>query len=84
VLHGSAANTGTKIRRVLYYEFRTVHVEKELGPHTAEYIPLKQNVLLSCVEKRSVPGEEPFTYALPVERAAPKTYRYPHSDYWRA
>lgn len=95
VLHGSPYNLSDKIRRVVYYEFRTAHVEHELGPHVPEYIPLKQRVLLSCIEKRRqadyIPKDEvhyeynppePFTVEWqPGTELA--TYRYPHEQYWR-
>lgn len=84
VLHGSPANAGGKLRRVVYYEFRTEHVERELGPHTAEYIPLKQGLLHACIARRVLvePQEEPFAYAAPAG-VAPTTYRYPHDRFWR-
>lgn len=95
VLHGSPPNSSGKLRRVVYYEFRTAHTEHELGPHVPEYIPLKQKVLMSCLEKRAacgyVPDEAPFTYRPPEEWAVEwspgeklSTYRYPHGQYWRA
>ncbi len=95
VLHGSPANTSEKLRRVLYYEFRTARVESELGPHTPEYIPLKQEVLRRCIERRRgcpyvAADETPFEYRPPApwDRATasaegPATYRYPHGAYWR-
>ena len=94
VLHGSPANSSDKLRRVVYYEFRTAHVEQSIGPHIPEYIPLKQAVLQSCIERRShstyVPVEEiPFVYEPPAPFEAPSafgeipTYRYAHKDFWR-
>jgi ectoine hydroxylase-related dioxygenase (phytanoyl-CoA dioxygenase family) len=96
VLHGSPANTSNKLRRVVYYEFRTAHVEESKGPHVPTYIPLKQKVLLACLElRRNVnyidPSEERYTYHPPAPyntvTLAPKeelpTYRYVHSEYWR-
>ncbi len=94
LLHGSPYNLGNKMRRVVYYEFRAAHVEYELGPHVPEYIPLKQRVLLSCIEKRQqadyIQGEEPFVYDPPAPFTVQwtsgtplQTYRYAHQDYWR-
>jgi ectoine hydroxylase-related dioxygenase (phytanoyl-CoA dioxygenase family) len=96
VLHGSPANSSNKLRRVVYYEFRAAHVEESKGPHIPSYIPLKQKVLLACMDWRKkssyIPaGEEPFNYNPPspydtVKLAAheqPQTYRYPHNQYWR-
>ena len=51
VLHGSPA-AQSKLRRVVYYEFRPGEIERELGPHTPGYIPLKQQVLLACLRAR--------------------------------
>lgn len=96
VLHGSPHNTSNKLRRVVYYEFRSCGVETELGPHTPEYIPLKQKVLLKCQELRReagyIPdGEQPFVYDPPAPwntvtlkpgEELP-TFRYVHGDYWR-
>jgi phytanoyl-CoA hydroxylase len=95
VVHGSPASTG-KLRRVIYYEFRTAHVEELVGPHTPAYIPLKQKVLLACQELRKktdyIPQEEmPFQYNPPppynTVTLSPgeqlPTYRYLHKLYWR-
>jgi ectoine hydroxylase-related dioxygenase (phytanoyl-CoA dioxygenase family) len=95
VLHGSPASTGN-LRRVLYYEFRTAHVEEHIGPHTNQYIPLKQKVLLKCLDWRQKhhslsQTESPFHYAPPSPYNTVKlepgeeigTYRYPHRDFWR-
>ncbi|MGH7143529.1 MAG: phytanoyl-CoA dioxygenase family protein [Planctomycetota bacterium] len=96
VLHGSPANVAPKLRRVVYYEFRAAHVENEFGPHVPEYIPLKQKLLLACLEKRRTCGyipadEKPFAYNPPAPfntvtlapGEEPPTYRYAHGDYWR-
>jgi ectoine hydroxylase-related dioxygenase (phytanoyl-CoA dioxygenase family) len=96
VLHGSPASTSQHVRKVVYYEFRTAHVEESKGPHVPAYIPLKQKVLLACLDKRAkvdyIPrDEEPFDYCPPApynkvtftpQEKLP-TYRYLHSEYWR-
>ncbi len=95
VLHGSPASTG-KLRRVIYYEFRAAHIEERIGPHVPLYIPLKQKLLLKCLEWRHLASyvpqnEQPFTYNPPAPfdtvHLAPgeelPTYRYLHRDYWR-
>src|SRR4051794_2554376 len=94
VLHGSPA-AQSKLRRVVYYEFRPGKIEREFGPHTPEYIPLKQKVLLACLRERAnapyARGETPFTYRpeqgfeLPAlaEGERLETYRFPHERYWR-
>lgn len=94
LVHGSPYNLSDKMRRVVYYEFRAAHVEYELGPHVPEYIPLKQRVLLSCLEKRQqadyIGDEGPFVYDPPAPFKVEwtpgtvlPTYRYAHQDYWR-
>ncbi len=93
VLHGSPTSHAKTLRRVVYYEFRTAHVEAERGPHTPDYIPLKQTTLLGCLKTRqtggyALPGETPFVYNPPAPfdtgfHSDPPTYRYVHSDYWR-
>jgi ectoine hydroxylase-related dioxygenase (phytanoyl-CoA dioxygenase family) len=92
VLHGSPAARST-LRRVVYYEFRPGEIERELGPHTPEYIPLKQKVLLSCLRERArtdyARREEPFQYRPDPDFAPPAfqgeltTYKYPHEKFWR-
>jgi ectoine hydroxylase-related dioxygenase (phytanoyl-CoA dioxygenase family) len=91
VLHGSPA-AQSKLRRVVYYEFRPAEIERELGPHTPEYIPLKQRVLLACLRERAkadyARGETPFHYHpaadfTPPSDESPKSFRYPHEQYWR-
>ena len=96
VLHGSPATNARALRRVVYYEFRTAHVEEAIGPHVPAYIPLKQKVLLACIERRKAanyvdPNEEPFDYRPPAPYDGVKlpageelsSYRYAHGDYWR-
>jgi ectoine hydroxylase-related dioxygenase (phytanoyl-CoA dioxygenase family) len=89
-LHGSPP-AQSKLRRVIYFEFRPAEVEKEFGPHTPEYIPLKQRMLLACLRHRAATpeacGEKPFVYhpsaAFPPATGPLETYRYNHRDYWR-
>jgi len=93
-LHGSPP-AQSKLRRVIYYEFRAGETEKLKGPHTPEYIPLKQRVLLKCLEHRAqaayLKGEKPFVYNPSAEfTPAPftpgmalDTYRFPHGEFWR-
>jgi phytanoyl-CoA hydroxylase len=93
LLHGSPEGDGNALRRTIYYEFRPGEVEFEFGPHTLEYLTLKQQVLLACIERRKqapyAQGEKPYEYrpsgALAVsEPKRPETYRVPHEKYWRA
>ncbi len=92
VLHGSPSGDGNALRRTVYYEFRPGEIEAEFGPHTREYLPLKQQVLLDCIRRRSECGyckeEKPFVYSPTGEFAVtdmvpPPTFRYPHHEYWR-
>lgn len=92
VLHGSPSGDGNSLRRTVYYEFRPAEIEFEYGPHTPEYIQLKQQVLIDCLKRRReadyVQDEKPFVYS-PVgefaitEETVPPTHRYPHQEYWR-
>ena len=96
VLHGSPSTNARALRRVVYYEFRTAHVEDAIGPHVPAYIPLKQKALLACIERRKAASyvsadEQPYDYRPPAPydgvTLAPgetlPTYRYPHGEYWR-
>lgn len=94
VLHGSPANSSNYLRRVIYYEFRTARVESDLGPHLPSYIPLKQRVLLNCIELRSEStyvNDMGWKYAYdpqaphdtPSPKSAEMNYRFPHEEYWR-
>ena len=91
VLHGSPA-AQSKLRRVVYYEFRPAEIEREFGPHTREYIAIKQKVLAACLHHREqteyAKRETPFTYNPSPQFAPPRldelsTYRYPHEKFWR-
>jgi len=93
-LHGSPP-AQSKLRRVLYYEYRAAEIESKKGPHVPEYIPLKQKVLLATLRDRAKSpyskGEKPFVYRPSDEYKPPAfspdekltTYRYPHHEYWR-
>lgn len=92
VLHGSPSGDGNPLRRTVYYEFRPGEIEAQFGPHTLQYLSLKQQVLLDCIRRRqSTPygaKEQPFEYrpegAFAIgEIREPLTYRYPHKQYWR-
>ena len=95
VLHGSPSNQSDKLRRVVYYEFRTASVEVVKGPHRPDYIPLKQELLLACIEKRAKAEygahEEPYSYDPPapydtvkaVRSGGLPTYRFEHKEYYR-
>ncbi|SFS52304.1 phytanoyl-CoA dioxygenase family protein [Paenibacillus sp. BC26] len=92
VLHGSPAGDGNPLRRTVYYEFRPGEIEAEFGPHTLEYLSLKQHLLQDCIERRSnasyAQGETPFAYepngAFAIRAPKPPAqYRYAHEVYWR-
>jgi phytanoyl-CoA hydroxylase len=94
VLHSSGPSQSA-LRRVIYYEFRPGEVERDLGPHRPQYIPLKQKVLLACLRERAqveyAKGEEPYCYSPDADFAAPaladdvqlETFRYPHAEWWQ-
>ena len=94
VLHGSPASQ-SKLRRVVYFEFRPGEIERDFGPHTTDYIPLKQKVLLACLRERAsmpyVRGEAAFRYDPSPDFSSPalrddeplETCRYPHEKFWR-
>ncbi|MHA6483352.1 phytanoyl-CoA dioxygenase family protein [Paenibacillus sp. strain BS8-2] len=92
VLHGSPEGDGNALRRTVYYEFRPGEIEAQWGPHTLEYLTLKQHVLKGCIEQRKQApyskDEVPYEYR-PTEGFAlaghqqPTTFRYPHDHYWR-
>ncbi|GLX68592.1 phytanoyl-CoA dioxygenase family protein [Paenibacillus glycanilyticus] len=93
LLHGSPEGEGNDLRRTVYYEFRPGEIELEFGPHTPEYFPLKQQILLDCMNRRKQSGyaneERAFEYR-PTEsfaltsHAEPASYRIKHSSYWRS
>ncbi|CAK4845587.1 unnamed protein product [Aphanomyces euteiches] len=92
VLHGSPAGDGNPLRRTVYYEFRPGEIEVEFGPHTLEYLTLKQQVLFECIKRRSETSygaaETAYEYkpsgALALaEIKAPSQFRYPHGKYFR-
>jgi len=91
VVHGSPSGDGNALRRTVYFEFRPGEIELEFGPHNREYLALKQQVLLECIETRKsftyAEGETPFEYKPSGElavasRVKPDTLRYPHENYW--
>lgn len=93
VLHGSPDGDRNPLRRTIYYEFRPGEIEAAYGPHTLEYLGLKQNLLLDCIERRKeaayASSEVPFAYnptgAFAIRESRPlTTYRYPHDKYWRS
>jgi hypothetical protein len=76
----------------VYYEFRPGEIEAGFGPHTLEYLSLKQQVLLECIKRRKQTSygsnEQAFDYkpygAFAVAEARElATFRYPHQKYWR-
>jgi ectoine hydroxylase-related dioxygenase (phytanoyl-CoA dioxygenase family) len=95
LLHGSPEGDGNAQRRTIYYEFRPGEIEVEYGPHTLEYLTLKQRLLNDCITRRKLTPygatELPFDYrpsgalALAGHKVPPLSeYRYPHDKYWRS
>jgi len=93
-LHGSGP-ARTKLRRVIYYEYRPIEIELAHGPHKPEYIPVKQKVLQACLRDRAnaayAKSETPYVYQPDAKYAPPPlgtdeklpTYRVDHGPYWR-
>jgi len=91
VLHGSPAATST-LRRVVYFAFRSISVEKITSPRMPEFIPAKQRVLLSCLNRRAnaayIRDAQPFIYSPDPEWTPPElhdqdteiNYRIPHIE----
>ncbi|QJD82073.1 phytanoyl-CoA dioxygenase family protein [Cohnella herbarum] len=91
VVHGSPSGDGNALRRTIYFEFRPGEIELEFGPHNREYLSLKQQVLLECIETRKaasyIGNEKPYEYKPSGELSIsgtikPNTFRYPHEEYW--
>lgn len=96
LVHGSPGNPSGAARCTVYYEFRTARVEAAVGPHVPAFIPLKQRVLLTCIEHRAAnghasPREVPYVYrppspyntACPPPDGRSETFRHFHADYLR-
>ncbi len=94
-LHGSPP-AESKLRRVLYYEYRPMLAELNHGPHTLEYVAKKQRMLLHMLRDRAQAdyvdkSEQSYLYnpesaygVLPLaENEKLESYRYAHADYWR-
>ncbi|MGK0186195.1 MAG: phytanoyl-CoA hydroxylase [Verrucomicrobiales bacterium] len=91
-LHGSPAASST-LRRVIYFAFRSIEVEKITSPRMPQFIPAKQRVLDACLNARAdapyvQDGERSFTYSPDSEWAPPArgkdegdlNYRIPHIE----
>jgi phytanoyl-CoA hydroxylase len=92
LLHGSPEGDGNSLRRTIYFEYRPGEIEAQFGPHTLEYLTLKQHLLLDCIETRKraayTEGEKPYEYrptgAFSIsEVKKPASYRYAHEYFWR-
>lgn len=90
-LHGSPAGTG-KLRRVIYFAFRAISVERITSPNRPRFIPVKQRILLECLHCRAeapyVQDSQPFSYRPDIESASPvfnkldrvASFRIPHVE----
>jgi phytanoyl-CoA hydroxylase len=90
-LHGSPAGTG-KLRRVIYFAFRAISVERITSPNRPRFIPAKQRILLECLQCRSeapyVQDSLPFSYRPDAESTPPAfnkldrvaNFRIPHME----
>lgn len=89
-VHGAPAVERSR-RRVVYFEYRPAELERERGPHTPEYVTLKQRVLQWCIAERRAawPDEQPFVYR-PADAVAPAgddpgelaSLRFAHHEHW--
>eukprot|EP01130_Rhizamoeba_saxonica_P008969 TRINITY_DN3636_c0_g1_i3.p1 TRINITY_DN3636_c0_g1~~TRINITY_DN3636_c0_g1_i3.p1 ORF type:complete len:247 (-),score=46.49 TRINITY_DN3636_c0_g1_i3:100-840(-) len=92
ILHGSPACV-SPLRRTVYYEYRAIDQEIRMGPHREDYIPIKQKVLLHCIEERKKTNYDQqtknpqFEYTpttqIEYEYNPNEHLRYPHKDYFR-
>ena len=71
VLHGSPESRSA-LRRVLYYEFRSLAGERRHGPHDEDYIAAKRATLARCAAMRA------------GARNDARDLRVPHEPHWRA
>lgn len=90
-LHGSPAAAGA-LRRVIYFAFRSISVEKITSPNMPKFIPVKQRVLLTCLQRRAsadyIHESRSFVYGPEPEWAPPEihgddpeiNYRIPHLE----
>jgi ectoine hydroxylase-related dioxygenase (phytanoyl-CoA dioxygenase family) len=90
-LHGSAPYT-TRLRRVVYLEFRQLQAERKFGPHTREYHFYKERTLWACIATRSLRrgrSEPVFRYRPDLVGDSGNsdnrlgTFRFAHKDFWR-
>ncbi len=88
-LHGSPS-AQSRLRRVLYYEFRPADVLIGSKSHNAAYCRAKQRMLASVIAERAAALGEPATpYAPTVPEPLPQlptgwqpaTWLYPHEDF---
>lgn len=90
-VHGSPPTAGM-LRRVVYFEYRPIEVELEIGPHVREYVALEQQSLVACIRRRAALGidDPPDAFAYRpspphsrFDRSEPATLRHPHEQWWR-
>lgn len=86
LVHGSPDGEGNKLRRTVYYEFRPLALEQQIGPHNAAYLHLKQQVLKACILQRSLmpyaATEQPYPYEATTVCPLPlQTFRVEHAAF---
>lgn len=88
LVHGSPDGDGNRLRRTVYYEFRSKALEQQMGPHNSAYLQLKEQVLAACIaQRRLMPyaaAEQP--YIMPgvsqlIATSQPPSFRVEHSAY---
>jgi phytanoyl-CoA hydroxylase len=90
VVHSATSAPGFR-RRVVYFEFRPAELEWQRGPHTPDYLTLKQDILLACIDerrRRHSRSERAFRYEPPAlmnftSGAPPESWRVSHTCNWR-
>lgn len=71
IVHGSEAVQGNRLRRTIYYEFRSARQIAAEGPWDAEWVDRRLRLVPVALRERArrEPTEEPFAWNVPVEIA---------------
>lgn len=71
IVHGSEAVQGNRLRRTIYYEFRSARQIATEGPWDAEWVDRRLRLVPVALRERArrEPTEEPFAWNVPAEIA---------------
>lgn len=71
IVHGSEAVQGNRLRRTIYYEFRSARQIAAEGPWDAEWVDRRLRLVPVALRERArrEPAEEPFAWNVPAEIA---------------